>query len=817
MNTLLTAQCKTTTVPSPCFHCGEAVSPYAHFAFKFENKIQPLCCAGCKAVAQTILDAGLGAYYNNRTATAAMPPERDAVGALFDIDSVASTYVVTPNATQRELDIYIEGITCAACVWLAESALARVPGVSSVLVNQITHRAKVNWSSDAVTIDTLIASLACVGLGAQPASSSERFAARQRAQRRALIALGVAALSMMQVMMFTVPIYLADAGDVAAEVMLLLGWAGFVLTVPVVLYSARTFYSGAWRDLRQARIGMDLPIVLAIIATFFSSTFAMLNGGKELYFDSISMFVFLLLAARYLESRVRESSLAVVEKLTNAQPTLAWHASNYPADSDCTQVAAATLNIGDVIRVSTGEAVAADGLIVAGESAFDESLLSGEARPQRRGAASRLVAGSLNVGSPVFLKVTAIGTITTAAKLGRLTEHALASRSHFVALTNRVARWVAPITIALALGGAIAWWFIDPTRSFSVAVAVLAIACPCALALAAPAAQAIAINRLAREGLLITRAETLEKIAAATNIAFDKTGTLTNCESAITATHLLGKYSETEILAMCVALEAGSAHPIARGLNACAAQVGMRKVVSPVVKNLNFSSGNGVSGEVDGIALRLGRQAFVQALVGCDLPHAISNATLFIGCEGSWLGAFELNDAVKPDAHTMLQALARTGLTPHLLSGDCVERVNSVAQSLNIDSTHAHGEQSPQDKLDYIRARPSAWIAVGDGVNDAPLLGAADVSIAMGAGADITRITADAVLLSPHLMPLVTARQVAIKLKRIIAQNFCWALAYNLVALPLALGGFISPASAALGMALSSMVVIINSMRLGKR
>ena len=817
MNTLLTAQRQTTTVQSPCFHCGEAVSPHVHFAFKFENENRPLCCAGCKAVAQTILDAGLGAYYNNRTATAAVPLGRDAVGTLFDLDSVASTYVVTSGNTHRELDLYIEGITCAACVWLAESALARVPGVMSVTVNQITHRAKVTWLRDTVTIDTLLAGLARVGLGAQPASSTERFAARQRTQRRALVALGVAALSMMQVMMFTVPIYLSDAEDVALEVMLILGWAGLVLTLPVVLYSARIFYSGAWRDLRQARIGMDLPIVLAIVATFGSSTFALFSGSNDIYFDSISMFVFLLLAARYLESRVRESSLALIEKLTNAQPGLAWRATDYPKANNCTQVAAATLNIGDVIRVSTGEAVAADGVIIEGESAFDESLLSGESHPRRRGAASRLIAGSINVGSPVFLKVTAIGSTTTAAKLGRLTEQALASRSRFVDLTTRITRWVAPVTIAFALGGALVWWFIDPTRSFSVAVAVLAVACPCALALAAPAAQAIAINRLAREGLLITRAETLEKIAAATNVAFDKTGTLTECESAIITTHLLGKYSEIEILAMCVALEAGSTHPIALGLNARAALVGVYGRIFPTANKLNFSSGNGVAGEIDGIALRLGRRDFVQALVRCDLPHAIANASLFIGCEGAWLGAFELSDAVKPDAVDMLHVLTRLGLTPHLLSGDRIDRVNGVAQTLNIESTRTNGEQLPQDKLNYIRARPSVWIAVGDGVNDAPLLGAADVSIAMGAGADITRITADAVLLSSHLMPLVTARQVAIKLKRIIAQNFCWALAYNLIALPLALGGLISPASAALGMALSSLIVIINSMRLARR
>ena len=475
-------------------------------------------------------------------------------------------------------------------------------------------------------------------------------------------------------------------------------------------------------------------------------------------------------------------------------------------------MAAAELCAGEVIRVATGEAVAADGVIIEGESEFDESLLTGESRPVKRGAQALLTGGALNLGSPVLMRVMRTGEATTAASLARLTEQALSSRPKLTQLAERIARWIAPLTIALALLAAAAWWLVDPSRSFSVAVAVLAVTCPCALALAAPAAQALAITRLAREGLLITRAETLEKIAAATDIAFDKTGTLTEGRMAITRVHLLGETNEHEILGVAAALEAGSPHPLARAIAAAHDSLEIRRM--PTACKLQYVAGDGVEGEIDGARIRLGRLAFAQTLAGCPAPTLPSAASVFMAREGAWLAAFEFSDPLKADAAETLNALQGCALTAHLLSGDGSDRVEQVAASLGIDHARVRAAVSPADKLAYTRGIAARWIAVGDGINDAPLMAAADVSIAMGSGADLTRLTADAVLLSPHLMPLATARRVAAKMNRVIAQNFCWALAYNVIAVPLAIGGFISPAWAAIGMASSSLIVVANSLRL---
>jgi Cu2+-exporting ATPase len=820
---------------SECFHCGLPVTAGARFRITFDGQVRPLCCAGCEAVAKTILDAGLDAYYRERTTLPGVAPTGQpastAMDALFDLKAIQSQYVGTPDAHRRTADLYIDGITCSACVWLAESALARQPGVLQASVNQITHRASVTWNAGATTLPALLNALARVGLGGQPAAAATDFAARRRSRRRALIELGVALLSMMQVMMFTLPLYFAAADDVSPEARYLMGWAALVLTLPAILYSARSFFAGAWRDLRHGHlrhVSMDLPVALAIAANFGTSCVALFQGAGAMYFDSISMFIFLLLAARHLESWARESSLALIERLTNAAPAVAWVVPSFPRESSGGAVAVAELVRGQVIRVANGELVATDGLIVEGNSEFDESLLSGESQPLRRGPGEPLMGGSLNLGAPVLMRVTRIGDQTVAANLRRLTEQALASRPKLTEFADRIARWIAPGTLFLSAAAALAWLAIDASMSFPVAVAVLAVTCPCALALAVPAAQALATTRLAREGLLITRAETLEKIARATDIIFDKTGTLTIAQIGIESMQLFGSLDRMQVLAIAAALEDGSSHPIARAVALACTKINARPAdacadASGLVcaTDLHCIGGAGVEGDIGGMTYRVGHEAFVQQLVGTTVPAVdATGASLFVGRRGEWLAALALSDSLKTDARKTIAGLGARGLAVHLLSGDRQDRVEQVATALALDISQVRSRQTPLQKLEYaaaLKQRGVRLIAVGDGVNDAPLLGSANVSIAIGSGADLTRLTADAVLLSADLQPLLTAHAVARKMIRIIHQNFGWAIAYNLIAIPLAVTGRISPAEAAIGMALSSLAVVANSLRLMRR
>ena len=829
-----------------CFHCGLPVAAGTRFCIAFDGQMRSLCCAGCEAVAQTIVDAGLDAYYRERTATPGLSPAGPppAVAALFDLKAVQSQYVAEPDAHTRSADLYIDGITCGACVWLAEAALARLPGVTHAAVNQITHRASVAWDARQTSLTALLAALRSVGLGGQPAAgaTATNFAARRKSRRRALIELGVALLSMMQVMMFTLPLYFSATDDVSAEARQLMGWAALVLTLPAVLYSARSFFAGAWRDLRLHHAGMDLPVALAIAATFSASCVALYRGAGAMYFDSLSMFIFLLLAARYLESSARETSLTLIERLTNAAPAAAWALPGFPAERGGRAVAVAELEPGQVIRIAHGEMVATDGLIVEGRSDFDESLLSGESQPVARGHGELLMGGSLNLGAPVFMRVTRIGEQTVAASLRRLTEQALASRPRLGEFTNRVARWIAPLTLGLSAAAALDWLAIEPSMSFPVAVAVLAVTCPCALALAVPAAQALATARLAREGLLITRADTLERMAAASDVIFDKTGTLTTGHITIEFVQPLGAMDRARLLTVAAMLEAGSSHPIARAVAGEAARAMTRATGRPIARepadggpakgaagdaatdcesNLRCVGGAGVEGEIDGISYRLGHRQFVQQLVGHGAPKdETPGASLFIGRQGAWLGALVLADPLKADARETIARLDAHGLAVHLLSGDLQDRVGQVAAALVMEPSHVHAGQTPAQKMEYaarLKQRGARLIAVGDGVNDAPLLAAAQVSIAIGSGADLTRLTADAVLMSPNLRSLPDAHALALKMMRIIRQNFGWAIAYNLIAIPLAVSGRISPAAAAIGMALSSLAVVANSLRLMRR
>ncbi len=790
--------------------------------------MRPMCCVGCEAVANTIIEAGLTAFYRERTAMqgTAANPETLASDLLFGLERVQSDYV-TREGNLRTAELYVDGITCSACVWLAESALQRVAGISGATVNQVTHRASVSWDAERTDLPSLLAALQRVGLSGQPATAAAALASRRKQRRRALTELGVALLSMMQVMMFTVPLYLSAADDISPEARQLMAWAAMVLTLPTIVYSARGFFQGALRDLQNRslfNVSMDLPIALAITAGFGASCVALLNGRGDTYFDSISMFVFLLLTARYLEASARESSLARIERLTNAAPAVAWRISAFPEDCTGAAVAAVDLAVGDVIRIATGEMAAADGVIVDGQSAFDESLLTGESLPVPRGLHEPLVSGSLNVESPVLMRVTRCGAQTVAANLRRMTEQALASRPRLVQLADRVARWIAPLTLLASLAAALVWLAVDPAMSFPVAVAVLAVTCPCALALAAPAAQALATTRLAQEGLLITRANTLERIASASDVVFDKTGTVTTGQITIGVLQPTDPRDVANALSIATALENGASHPIALAMEKAASAhkalsgKDTHPAVGPVAENSWGLAGAGVEGRIGGVRYRLGNLPFVAAIA--DVTTIPPAASLFLATDGELLAAFELSDPLKADAAATIALLSSTGLRAHLLSGDRQDRVAQTATTLAIPAKQVRAQVVPQQKFDYaqeLKQHGATLIAVGDGVNDAPLMGAATVSIAMGRSADLTRLTADAVLMSPHLQPLLSARRVARKMQRIIAQNFCWAIAYNALAVPLAMMGKISPAWAAIGMATSSLIVVANSLRLTRK
>ena len=773
-----------------------------------------MCCAGCEAVARTIVEGGFEAFYETRDtpqAAEARHLELPAL-ALYDDPLAQRQFVASVGEHGREAVLALDGIRCAACVWLNERYLRRLPGVICVSVNYATRRARVSWDERAVTLSRIIAAVRSLGYDAYPFEAEKQRLRDGKEQRAALWRLFVAGFGAMQVMMYAVPRYIDDLGTLSAEAGQVMRWASLVLTVPVIVFACGPFFSSAMADLRARRLGIDVPVSLGILAGFAASVWATVAGGGEVYFDSITMLVFLLLASRYMEFSARRKAAARLDHLARWMPSFAFRLRS-GVDQDGERVAAHELRPGDTVLIAPGETVPADGVVLAGSGSTDESLLTGESLPVEKRAGSRLIGGSVNVSQPLTMQVTHAGTQTQAAAIGRLIERAAAGRPRLVEAADRVARALTWIVLAAAAATLIGWLAVDPSRAVWVAIAVLMVTCPCALGLAAPIVLTSATGALAQRGIVLTRGAALESLASITDVVLDKTGTLTEGKLRLAHLETAGPLSAEECLALAQALESGSRHPVARALMAMPS-AGQR----PVLRNALHFPGSGIEARNAGGRIRIGSLQFVRDLAesapafGARPPH---ESAVFLGSDSGWLARMSFEDGLRSDAVRLVDGLCARGLEVHLVSGDDAAVVGEVAGRLGLKTYR--GGASPQDKFDYVERLQAADRRVamlGDGLNDAPVLAKADVSIAMGQGATLAQQNADFVLASGKLEGVLEAARIARLAMAAIRQNFTWALAYNAVALPAAAFGLIGPWEAAIGMAASSLVVVLNSARL---
>ena len=811
-----------------CYHCGLPIPAAADFPVEIERARREMCCAGCQAVAQAIVDNGLADYYRHRDAMPESPrealPQIVADFGLFDHPDVQKNFVRRAEGPagehEQEAALILEGITCAACVWLNESHVRRQPGVTSIDINYTTRRARVRWDERVTKLSAILEAIAAIGYRAHPydVGRSEQLAQKER--KAALWRLFVAGFGMMQVMMYAIPVYLAD-GDMTPDIEQLMRWASLILTVPVIGYSAAPFFVSAWRDLKLHRVGMDVPVALGVGAAFAASVWATLIAAGEVYFDSVTMFVFFLLSGRYLEMMARQKAARSVETLARAIPAFATRLAAWPGSTDGERIAVAELRTGDAVQVRPGETVPADGFVLEGESAADESLLTGESRPVSKVAGDALIGGSVNTASPLVMRVERVGEATRVAAIQRLMERAAAEKPRLVEMADRVAGRFIIALLVLAVGAALAWWWIDASRALWIFVAVLVVSCPCALSLATPAALTVATGALAARGVLVTRGHAIEALARADRFIFDKTGTLTLGRMALV--EVIPKRDDAaRALALAAALERGSEHPIALALAAGAAGAdGAGANAAIAVDGLRATTGAGVEGSIEGRVWRLGRPAFVGAMHGAALPADIEtkvgagDTVIALGNEEGWQAFFRLSDGLRPEAATMASRLAAAGIKLSIFSGDLPAAAARVGAALGIADTR--GGLSPEDKHAALRALQEAGetvAMVGDGVNDAPVLAQAQVSIAMGGGADLARANADVVLLGNDLQGLPEGLALARRTVRIVKQNLVWAFAYNFLAIPLAMAGWVTPWMAGIGMSASSLLVVLNALRL---
>ena len=717
-----------------------------------------------------------------------------------------------------ESNVVIEGMHCAACSLTVEDALTRIPGVISAQVGAASHRAKVVWSSDVVKPSVWMQSVQSSGYRAVPANDAFASERRKLETRQALWRWLVAGLCMMQVMMYAYPAYVAHPGDLTGEMEQLLRWASWVLTLPVIFFSCGPFFRNALRDIVQVRISMDLPVALGMFITFVMSTAGTFepNGmfGHEVYFDSLTMFVFFLLTGRWLELRLRDKTAGSLEALMNRLPD---SVERMRADGAYERVAVRRLVVGDVIRVQPGETIAADGVLVRGETLVDEALLTGESRPLTRAVGAAVLSGSHNLSSTVEVRVEQVGDATRFAQIVALMESASATKPQGAMLADRLAKPFL-IGVLLAAAGACAWWWgRDPGHALIVAVAVLVVTCPCALSLATPAAMLAAAGAMARSGVMVRRLQALEVLATVDTLVFDKTGTLTRDAMVLGLVQVRPGSTPAEALAMAAALARHSLHPVSRTLASAQRDAGVAQVWTCDV--VTEHAGQGVAGvatstqpdgAIESRSLRLGSAIF------CNVEHVnTAGAVVHLSDETGWLASFELKEDVRELAAETVASLQKLGVSVSILSGDRSESVARIAALAGI--TRARGGCAPDDKLAYIRklqAQGHQVAMVGDGLNDGPVLAGANVSFAFGQGAPLAHAKADFVILGEQLMSVVQTVALSRRTLRIVRQNLWWALLYNAACVPLAIAGLLPAWLAGLGMASSSLLVVLNALRL---
>ncbi len=804
---------------SECFHCGLPAPDGARWRDLLLGEDREFCCGGCQAAARAITESGLGRYYELRTATAPTAMAGDRTDRIFDRPDLQESFVRRVGAL-REVSLLLEGVRCAACLWLNEERVRALPGVVEAIANHPGQSLRVSWDPSRLALSEILGAVRTIGYRALPLDARHRAGVEAEGRRRDAARLVFAGLVGMMVMNLALAWYLAGGPDAAGRLPLweIFGrWASLAATAALLAYPAQDFFAGAWRDLRLRRVGMDVPVVLGLVTAWAGSSWATLRGSGPVFFDAIAMLVFFVLLARAFETRARRAAAAGLDRLAVIRPATARRRE---ADGLETEVAAADLSPGDVVRVLPDEIVPADGVLLERAASFDEAVLTGEPWPRAREIGEPVVAGSRPRERSALLRVTNAAQDSTLAEIQRLLERGLASRPRFVELADRLAPRLVVVVLLFAAGTA-GWWLAhDPARALPATLAVLIVTCPCALALATPIALAIAAGRFAGIGVLPARLAGLERLARADTAVFDKTGTLTLGTPRLESVCTAGGLDRDDALAIAAALEAGSTHPAARAIGRAAG-------TPPVpAKAREDHPGAGVSGTVRNERWWIGAPAFARGPAAmpdrCARALALARergrlAALLTDREGR-AALFAFAEELRPGAETIVEALRGSGVRDAvLLSGDAPAPVERLARSLGFGE--ARGGMTVESKLEWIRERTRSGarvLFVGDGLNDAPTLAAAGASISFLEAPQLSRLASDFVMLGKDLASVAAARHIARRSRRVLSQNLVWALAYNLLSVPLAACGLVPPWAAALGMSASSLVVVANAVRLAR-
>jgi Cu2+-exporting ATPase len=809
-----------------CFHCGEIALEGNRWCLNIDGEEQTMCCPACKAVAETIIGSGLKDYYKHRTALPEISPQQKRTASddvreelkLYDEIAIQHPFVIRTTSEQQKIEaeaiLVVSGISCAACAWLIEHRLNQLEHVISANLNLTTHRLMIRWLDADIKLSHIFEEIHQLGYQAHPFSATEAEHQRIQESKTAFRRLAVAGFATMQVMMLAVPLYVGALQGILVQYEIFLRAASMLFATFVVLYSARPFFSAAVRDLKTRHLTMDVPVSIAILLAYFASVWSTFNQGPEIYFDSVCMFTFFLLTGRFFEMRARHRMTQAGNNLLDLMPSAAIKSS---PEGDIV-IPASDIQVGDLLIIKPGQQIPADGIVESGISAVDEAALTGEYLPIDKSSGDALIGGTHNVESQLLMRVTATGVDAELNTIMRLMDRAQHEKPAIAIFADKVAsRFVAAVLI-IASSIAIVWSFIDPSQAFWITLAVLVVTCPCALSLATPTALTAATASLREQGFLISKGHVLEGLNQIDRIVFDKTGTLTrgelSLEQAIPASASIS-LNEQQALKIAATLEQYSNHPIARAFNS---------ISYYATNNIEQVTGKGVKGQLINIENKENQEDTVYRIGRADFAYPQQHLTPPMDDDRQWLLLadnnqplywFALSDSLRQGAVPMVKQLKAWGIKISILTGDPSAQVEAVATTLAIDDVHKG--LSPAQKLEFAsnwQQQGERLMMVGDGINDVPTLARADIAVAIGQASDLTKTNADAVITNNNLTTILHALSKGKKSSNIIRQNIYWALLYNVLALPLAATGFIPPWAAAIGMSVSSLIVVGNALRL---
>lgn len=827
-----------------CFHCNEAIPTGINLSVEINNTQQPMCCIGCQAIAQTIVDNGLTQYYAVRTEPAhkgqPLVPEQLQKNKLLDEAVLQSEFIfntsINPNAPQsgsqnincKEAILTVDGISCAACAWLIEMQLDKLPGLININVNATSQRATVKWQDNKVKLSEILLAIENIGYHAMPFKANDVEISNKKQNKTFIKRLGISGILMMQVMMVAISLYFGAFFDMTESNILYLRWVSFILTTPIIFYGAFPFYNGAIKAIKVKRLSMDVPVSIAIILAFSASAWATITQQGEVYFESVSMFTFLLLIGKFLEFRARSRAAQVSANLLKMMPLTAIKLVTITDTSIQTKskkainnsevlIAAKQLVKGDFVIIKPGEVVPADGIIISGTSQLNEAMLSGEQLPISKTVNDKVFAGTINGDGNITVEVKNTSNHSFLSQLIRLSESSQAHKPKIAQLSDKIAQYFVALILLTSIATAIYWQQHMPEQAFWITLSVLVATCPCALSLATPTGLTCATTRLNKAGIMIKGGHVMETMPNVNCFAFDKTGTLTTGEFSISDIRLTTdnkEYTKEKLLAIASVLEAHSEHPIAKPFT-------KYRDNNLIAKQVEVHSGKGVSGSIDGVDYAIGKYTWLTEAKNDPENEKLSSDIKVANCllmaNKKIIAAFYLVDEIRDDTFSLISQLNQNNKTL-LLSGDSQSACDAIAKQIPLNETF--GGLSAKDKMNKIKDAETKGYTVamtGDGVNDSPVFGAAHISIAMGCGADITKSGADVILLNNKLNSINTLITVSHRTRRIIFQNYLWAFGYNAIVLPLAVMGYITPYMAVIGMSASSILVITNSLRLLKK